>query len=91
MNLHASCRLGDTMISAYMLLMMQPGTFDTAIKEIRKIKNIVKISVIAGEYDIIIRVQVKTMDKLLDVSNQLQMIKGIKKTTTQVIEKEISL
>ena len=79
------------MISAYMLLMMQPGTFDTAIKEIRKIKNIVKISVIAGEYDIIIRVQVKTMDKLLDVSNQLQMIKGIKKTTTQVIEKEISL
>jgi len=79
------------MISAYMLLMMQPGTFDTAIKEIRKIKNIVKISVIAGEYDIIIRVQVKTMEKLLDVSNQLQMIKGIKKTTTQVIEKEISL
>lgn len=86
-----SCPLGETMISAYMLIMMQPGTFDTAIKEIRKIKNIVKVSVIAGEYDIILRVQVKTMEKLLDVSNQLQMIKGIKKTTTQVIEKEITL
>jgi len=85
------CRLDDSMISAYMLLMMQPGAFDTAIKEIRKIKNIVKISVIAGEYDIILRVQVQTMEQLLDVSNQLQMIKGIQKTTTQVIEKEITL
>jgi DNA-binding Lrp family transcriptional regulator len=74
-----------------MLIMMQPGTFDTAIKEIRKIKNIVKVSVIAGEYDIVLRVQVKTMEKLLHVSNQLQMIKGVKKTTTQVIEKEINL
>ena len=79
------------MISAYMLIMMRPGTFDTAINEIRKIKNIVKISVIAGEYDIILRVQVKTMEKLLDVSNKIQMIKGIQKTTTQVIEKEITL
>ena len=85
------CRLSDIMISAYMLLMMQPGVFDTAIKEIRKIKNIVKISVIAGEYDIILRVQVQTMEQLLDVSNQLHMIKGIQKTTTQVIEKEITL
>ena len=86
------CQSGDdVMISAYMLLMMQPGVFDTAIKEIRKIKNIVKVSVIAGEYDIILRVQVKTMEQLLDVSNQLQMIKGIQKTTTQVIEKEIAL
>ena len=86
------CQLGDNvMISAYMLLMMQPGVFDTAIKEIRKIKNIVKISVIAGEYDIILRVQVQTMEQLLDVSNQLHMIKGIQKTTPQVIEKEITL
>jgi len=79
------------MISAYILIVMQPGTFDTAIKEIRKIKNIVKVSVIAGEYDIILRVQVDAMEKLLDVSNQLQLIKGIQKTTTQVIEKEITL
>jgi len=50
-----------------------------------------KISVIAGEYDIVVRVHVKNLEKLLEVTNEIQMINGVKKTTTQVIEKEITL
>ena len=57
----------------------------------RKIENVQKISVVAGEFDIVVRVQVKSLDKLLKVTNKLQMIEGVKKTTTQVIEKEIAL
>jgi len=71
--------------------MMQPGNSNKAIKEMRKIENIQKISVVAGEYDIVVRVQVKTLQKLLKVTNQLQMIEGVKKTTTQIIEKELAL
>jgi len=70
---------------------MRPGNADKAIKEMRKIENVQKISVVAGEYDIVVRVQVKTLEKLLDVTNKLQMIDGVKKTTTQVIEKELAL
>ena len=79
------------MINAYVLINMKPGDSDQAIKEMRKINNVAKISVVAGEYDIVIRVEVKTLDMLLKVTDKLQMIKGINKTTTQVIEKEIAL
>jgi len=70
---------------------MQPGNSNKTIKEMRKIKNVEKISVIAGEYDIVVRVHVKNLEKLLEVTNEIQMINGVKKTTTQVIEKEITL
>jgi DNA-binding Lrp family transcriptional regulator len=79
------------MISAYILIDMKPGNFDKAIESMRKIENITKISVVAGEYDIVIRVQVSSLDKLLKVTNKLQMIDGVKNTTTQIIEKELAL
>ncbi|RLF33661.1 MAG: hypothetical protein DRN08_05320, partial [Thermoplasmata archaeon] len=43
------------------------------------------------EYDVILRVQVKSLENLMKLTNKLQMIDGIKRTTTQVIEKEITL
>ena len=79
------------MISAYILISMQPGSSDKAIKEMRKINNIAKISVVAGDYDIVVRVQIKSLEDLLKVTDKIHMIDGIKKTTTQVIEKEIAL
>ncbi len=79
------------MISAYILISMDPGNSAKAISEMRKIENVAKISVVAGEYDIVVRAQVKSLDKLLKVTNKIQMIPGVKKTNTQVIEKEISL
>jgi DNA-binding Lrp family transcriptional regulator len=71
--------------------MMQTGSSEKAISEMRKIENVEKISVVAGEYDIVVRVRVKSLEHLLKVTNKVQMINGVKKTTTQVIEKEISL
>ena len=70
---------------------MHPGTSDKAIKEMRQIDNVAKISIIAGEYDIVVRAQVKNLEELLDVTDKLQMVEGVNKTTTQIIEKEISL
>jgi len=79
-----------TMISAYILINMEPGDTDRAIAEMRKISDIAKISVVAGEFDIVVRAQVKSLDGLLKVTDKIQMIKGVKKTTTQVIEKELT-
>lgn len=79
------------MINAYILINMRPGGTDKAIAKMRKVENVTKISAVAGEFDVVVRVQVRNLDKLLKVTNKLQMIEGVKKTTTQVIEKEISL
>jgi DNA-binding Lrp family transcriptional regulator len=79
------------MVNAYILLSMKTGSSDKAIKEMRKLENVEKISIVAGEYDIVVRVRVDTLEQLLEVTNELQLIEGIAKTTTQVIEKEIAL
>jgi len=79
------------MINAYILINMKPGNSDKAIALMRKLKNVTKVSVVAGEYDIVIRAQVPSLDKLLKVTDEIQMIDGVGKTTTQVIEKEITL
>ena len=78
------------MINAYILINMKPGNSEKAINEMRKIEDIAKISIVTGEYDIVVRVQVESLEKLLYVTDKIQMIKGILKTTTQVIEKEIT-
>lgn len=70
---------------------MHPGNVDKAIAQMRKIENVAKISVVAGEYDIVVRAQVRNLEELLEVTDRLQMIEGVKKTTTQVIEKELAL
>lgn len=79
------------MINAYILIRMQPGHTEKAITEMRKIENVEKISVVAGDYGIVVRVRAKSLENLLKVTNKLQMIEGVKKTTTQVIEKELAL
>jgi DNA-binding Lrp family transcriptional regulator len=77
------------MINAYILVKISPGDSERVIEEMRKIEHIEKISVVAGEYDIVIRVQIRDLAKLLSVTDKIQIIKGVKKTTTQIIEKEI--
>lgn len=79
------------MINAYILIAMDPGGSDKAIKEMRTIQRIEKISIVAGEYDIVVRVKVETLEDLLEVTDKIHTISGVKKTTTQVIEKELSL
>ena len=77
------------MLKAYILTEMQPGDYDKAIKEMKKIQNIRKISIVAGEYDIIVRAEVDHIRELLKLTNKLQSIDGVNKTSTQVIEKEL--
>ena len=79
------------MINAYILIHISPGNTDKIISQLRKIENIAKISVVAGDFDIVARVQVKSLERLLKTTDKIQMIKGVSKTTTQVIEKEITL
>jgi len=78
------------MIKAYILTEMRPGDYNKAVKEMKKIENIKKISVVAGDYDIIIRAEVNRINDLLKLTNKLHMIDGVNKTKTQVIEKELA-
>ncbi len=79
------------MVKAYIMTCMDPGPFTTTLDEIKKISNVEKISVVTGDYDFVVKVNVKNLGALHRLTNRLQGIRGIQKTTTQVIEKEIDL
>ena len=78
------------MISAYILINMKRGYSDETVKKLRNIEGIAKVSMIAGEYDIVTRVQVEKLKNLIKVTNKIHSIKGVENTETHVIEKEIS-
>ncbi len=79
------------MINAYILLEMQPGDSEEPTKEMKKIQDVVKVSIVAGKFDVVVRVQVKHLEDLHNVTHKIQMVSGVKKTNTLIIEKEIVL
>ncbi|MDH7516792.1 MAG: Lrp/AsnC ligand binding domain-containing protein [Candidatus Thermoplasmatota archaeon] len=67
---------------------MYPGTYNKALDEIKKLNHIEKISIVTGDCDIVIKVNVKNLSQLHELTSQLQKLDGIEKTNTHVIEKE---
>jgi len=79
------------LIMAYILMDIEIGRADEVLQELRKIEEATKISVTTGEYDIIILLEVPTLEDLYDITvKRIHMIPGIKETTTAVVEKIIT-
>jgi DNA-binding Lrp family transcriptional regulator len=85
------CMKENIMIKAYILLNMNYRNLKKALDKMSSFKQIEKISVIAGQFDVIVRVAIENLEELLELTNKIQMINGVEKTTTQIIEKEIIL
>lgn len=79
------------MIKAYILVKTRIGKLEEVLHRARELKNVESIAVVTGECDLIIKVSVKDMEQLLELTDELQTIEGIRQTTTHVIEKEITL
>jgi len=46
--------------------------------------------VIAGEYDIVVRVEANTLKNINKITNKIRSMSDIKSTNTHIIEKEIA-
>lgn len=79
------------MIKAYILVRTKVGGLEKVLEKAKGIENIENISVVSGDYDLIIKVRVKNLEDLMKITDKLHLIEGIKQTVTYVIEKEISL
>jgi DNA-binding Lrp family transcriptional regulator len=75
-------------IQAYIMTNMYPGAYTKALNEMKKIKYVKKISIVTGDYDIVVNVNVKNLGQLHKVTSQINKVNGVEKTNTQVIEKE---
>ena len=76
-------------IKAYIMTDMYSGIYTRALDEIKKLNYIEKTSVVTSDYDIVMKVNVKNLEQLHKLTSQLQKVKGLEKTNTQIIEKEL--
>ncbi|MBN2603827.1 MAG: Lrp/AsnC ligand binding domain-containing protein [Candidatus Thermoplasmatota archaeon] len=78
-------------IQAYIMTNVYPGMYTKALDEIKKINHIEKISIVTGNYDIVVKVNVKNLEQLHKITSRLHKVIGVEKTNTQIIEKECQL
>ncbi|MCD6473828.1 MAG: Lrp/AsnC ligand binding domain-containing protein [Thermoplasmata archaeon] len=77
------------MIKAYILILTYVGNLKSVLNELKNLENIESIAVIAGDYDIIVKARVENLEQLMELTDKIHAIKGVKRTNTQVVEKEI--
>ncbi|MCE7741947.1 MAG: Lrp/AsnC family transcriptional regulator [Candidatus Heimdallarchaeota archaeon] len=76
-------------VSAYIFFEVELGKTRQVVDELRKIPNIVRVAIVTGEYDVIVRINVENLEELFHITtDRIHMIEGITDTQTAVIEKE---
>lgn len=73
------------MPTAYVLLNCELGSEEDVIKEVRKIQGVVEVNGIYGVYDIVVKVESDSMDKLREaVTWKIRKIDNVKTTLTLI-------
>ncbi len=79
-------------VSAYVLMTIEIGMTDNVLDELQHIDEAVRVAVTTGEYDIVVLVEVDSLEALYDITvRRIHKIPGIAETTTAVVEKMISV
>ncbi len=79
-------------VLAYILIDIELGYTDAVVEELRKIDEATRIAVTTGAYDVVVLLEVDNLEALYAVTvRRIHQIKGIKETTTAVVEMMISV
>ena len=82
--------LSHMTVSAYIFFDVKLGHTQDVLDQLRTISCITKVAVVTGEWDIVARIEVESLEELYQItSEKIHMIEGILDTQTAVIEKEI--
>lgn len=73
------------MIEAYVLLRVKPGQDRSVFRKVKKLKRVTEMDTVYGEYDLLIKVQVETMEDLDSfIFDTVRAIKGVERSTTLI-------
>ena len=79
-----------TRVVAYILIKVEIGKLQNVIENLRKLDMIESVAVTTGEYDVVVRANVETLEQLYELTTlKIHRIDGIADTITQVVEKEL--
>jgi len=78
------------LVLAYILTKMQVGMDDQVFAEIKKLEQIQEASATYGSYDLVIKVNFKTIEDLdRFLFEQIRRIKGITETSSMIVAKQV--
>ena len=73
------------MVKAYVLMVVKPGSETKVADSLNKFKEVKDISVVYGEYDIVCKLMLASMDDLQTfIAKKLRGIKEVQRTSTMV-------
>ena len=79
-------------IQAYILMTTEIGSTSEVLMNLREIEEATRIAVTTGQFDIVLLLEVSNLEQLYEITlERIHKIKGIKETTTMVVEKMISI
>ena len=71
-------------VKAYVLLETEPALTQEAVEEVRRVEGVKTAESVTGPYDIIVTIEVATIDDIASVLRQIRSASGINKTTTLI-------
>jgi hypothetical protein len=81
------CQLDS--IHAYIFVHTCGGNLPQILEKAKNLKHVTSAAAVSGDYTIIVKVRVQTLDQLMKTTDKLQLIQGIHQTATHIIEKEV--
>jgi len=71
---------------AFVMINAELGTEKALIKELRSIEGVVEANEVYGVYDIVVKVDLPTMDRLKEViSRRIRALSGVRSTLTMMV------
>ena len=78
------------MVLAYVMMKMQVGMDDQVIGEIKSLKQIEEANATYGAYDLVIKVNFKTIEDLdRFIFEKIRKIKGVNETSSMIVAKQV--
>ena len=71
-------------IKAYVLLDTEVGMAEELVEEVRRVEGVKAADAVTGPYDVVVNVEVATLDDLAAVIRKIHSASGINKTTTLI-------
>ncbi len=76
------------MLQAFVLINSEVGTEDKLRVNLKNIENVVEAHSVYGEYDIVIKIEADTMDKLKEVVHRkIRSLNEVKSILTMIVNK----
>ncbi|HNV93454.1 MAG: putative HTH-type transcriptional regulator [Candidatus Methanofastidiosum methylothiophilum] len=69
---------------AFILCVVQPGSEEDVIEKISNMKNVIEVHELYGEYDMIVKVNVKELGELDILTSAIRRVPGVQMSSTMI-------